>query len=251
MLGCPEQSIRIYLKQAQKYKLLTREEESKLIIEYRGGCVKAYQQLVAANCRFVYSIALKYRTSGASLADLVQEGSLGLIDALGRYKPESECRLLTLAVWYIKEYIRRCVVRHYSIVKNDSHDLRIQLFAKDKSMQKKSVKSDHSLNVQAGQDNDKTYLDLLEGDVSNPETQLGEEQKKIKLKALVDAALAKLNDAERHVIRQRIMVDDEKTLQELGTQKNVSRERIRQIEERAINKLKTYLPYDSLLDLVA
>jgi RNA polymerase sigma factor (sigma-70 family) len=249
--GRYDDSVRIYLRQATKFKTPSREEEVELIKQYQAGSIEAYHKLINGHSRFVYTIANRYGSSSVSLSDLIQEGHIGLIEALSRYKLESNCRLLTLAVWYIKENVRQCVMRHHSMVKNLSQDMRIQLFYKEKT-QKNTMKIDRSLDIKVGTSKE-TYLDYLESKCDSPESQYATAEGKEQLKDIIDAALSKLNEQEQYVIRARILGEDTRTLQDIGNEMKRTRERVRQVEEKALRKLKNIIKEDEsdLYEMVA
>jgi len=274
--GGPSGALGAYLAEIRRVPLLTREEERDLARAWRDRRdTRAAHRLVTSNLRFVVRVARGYRSYGLRLADLVQEGNLGLLRALEGYDPERGIRLVSYAVWWIKAYIHNYVLHSWSMVKLGTTQAQRRLFfalargrhdpvrppeapglddaalgrvaralgiapAQVEQMGARLAGRDLSLDAPAG-DGPATRLDLLESEAPGPEDLVAGAEEAVRLSGHVAEALAALDGRERTVVERRIMAEDPLTLQELGEALGCTRERARQIEFRAKVKLRRAL----------
>jgi RNA polymerase sigma-32 factor len=271
-------SFKTYLSEIGRYPLLTAEEEKGLARAYAQGDVRAADRLVTANLRFVVKVASEYRSYGFAISDLVQEGNLGLLKAVQKFDPSKETRFISYAVWWIRAYIQNYVLKSFSLVKLGTTQAQRKLFFSlartkreldrasaghgadsdgedlEKVARKLGVKPaevaemgqrmggrDASLDAPVGDDGDLTHLDLLASDAAAQEDELAGAQERYSLKLRVGAALSELDRRERYIVEHRVMSDQPVSLQEIGEHFSFSRERARQIEVRAGEKLKKRL----------
>lgn len=238
-LPVPQNSLAAYLVEVNRFPLLSRQEEFDLASRYRrSGDVEAAHALVTSNLRFVVKIAYEYASYGVRLADLVQEGNIGLMTAVKKFDPEKGFRLISYAVWWIRATIQNYILKTWSLVKIGTTRLQRKLFSKtDKA--KKAFLRDFSLDTPISDDSQTTHLDLLPAS-DNQEELVGRAEQNKTLKVQVAKALSQLNDRERVIVEKRLMTDEPMTLQELGNLYGISRERARQLEERTKAKLKGF-----------
>lgn len=265
-----------YLRQIQQFPMLTAEEEFTFGVKFsKDGDKKAAQALVQSHLRLVVKIASKFKNYGLPLTDLVSEGNLGLIQAVKKFDPYKGFRLSTYAMWWIKAYIQEYILKSWSLVKigttaaqkklffnlhkikkklvnidDDNSKLsqeNIEIIAKNLNVSQKEViemnsrlyQADSSLNVLVGDDDSSLEAgDLIVDDKPSQEKLSIDNQEKSRQKALFYKAFHNLNERERDVLFSRQIAENPLTLEELSKIHNVSRERIRQIEEAAINKIR-------------
>ena len=262
-----------YLDEIKKFPLLTPEEEFMLAkrLEEHGD-MDAAHQLVTSHLRLVAKIAMGYRYYGLPVADLVSEGNVGLMRAVKKFDPDKGFRLATYAMWWIKAGINEYVLNSWSLVKvgtvaaqkklffnlrklkaqlglyedgdlsTESAELiakKLDLKAKDVvDMNRRMSRPDSSLNAPVAEDADLERIDLLMDDTDDQETVLAAQQERELGSQLLTDAMKDLNDRERHIIEQRRLSTDPQTLEQLGEHYGISRERVRQIENRAFEKLQ-------------
>ena len=265
----------IYLAQIKKFPMLDAEEEYMLAKNWReNGNLKSAHKLVTSHLRLVAKIAMGYRGYGLPVADLIAEGNIGMMHAVKKFDPERGFRLATYAMWWIKAAIQEFVLRSWSQVKIGTTASQKKLFfnlrkIKSKinalddgdfspnqvnhiaksldvseddviSMNRRMLGGDHSLNAQMNKnDGEETeWQDLLTDDRENQETLFEKhEEKTIRSKLMIDA-LNLLKSREKDIIIKRRLTDNPMTLEDLSQEYKVSRERIRQIENRAFEKLQ-------------
>jgi len=247
-----------------------------LAVAVRAGDRQASDKLIEANLRFVVAVALQYRRYGIPVWELIAEGSLGLMLAVGKFDPERGTRFVTYAGYWIRAYVLDLVVRSTSMVGAGSGALRSKLFfrlrreraqiasveqdperrlellasrfgvAPDKAriMLQQIDARDVSLDVQVGPDSTVTMLDMLREEAVQ-ERDLLEHERLDGLRHSMRGALEALDFRERYIVEQRILRDDELSLAELGRRLGVSRERARQLEARAKRKLRERLAKDA------
>jgi RNA polymerase sigma-32 factor len=262
-----------YLARIGHFDLLSREEEYELARRYRRqGDLEAAHRLICANLRFVVKIANEYRAYGMKSLDLIQEGNIGLMMAVKKFEPERGIRLITYAVWWIRAYIQSFIIRSWSLVKigttqaqkrlffklgqareavrrltggeDDLGEVARQLHVRDEEVEEMAVRMgarDASLDIELSEGTDHTRLDSLADDRDNQEDLLLQREAQIRLSSRVHQALGSLNERERRIIHERILSDHPRTLQELAGEYSISRERIRQLEKNALEKLKATL----------
>jgi len=275
-LPAPTDSVKKYMAEISKYPILSREEEYRLAVMYRKKeDLEAAKKLITSNLRFVIKIAYKYRNYGINLMELIQEGNLGLMQAVKKFDPTRGYRLITYAVWWIRAYIQSYIIKTWSLVKIGTTQAQKKLFYKLSSakrkmeltnkilspedyktlakelgvsgeaiaeMEQRMAGKDLSLDVEIREEGERaTHLDFLADKLASQEEILTKIQEEEKIKRELDTALKSLEERERFIIENRILRDNPLTLEELGTKLNISRERVRQIENEALKKMKTIL----------
>jgi RNA polymerase sigma-32 factor len=272
-------------KGAMKAEMLSAEVELELARKWRNnGDEKALHRLVNAYLRLAVSMASKYRRYGADMTDLVQEAGIGLMKAAEKFDPERGVRFSTYAVWWIKASIQDYVMRNWSLVRTGSTSSQKALFfnlkrvkarlSREQEEQTNNVDkarlseliaielgvpirdvemmearlsgSDYSLNAQQADDDGREWIDLLE-DVSLQSSQKVEQERDLTVlrKSLVDA-LETLNEREKKIILDRKLRDEPRTLESLGGELGLSKERIRQLESQALIKMRKRLENGSV-----
>ena len=271
-----------YIDDVRQIPLLDREEEHVLAVAAAAGDELARDRLVRANLRFVVAVALKYRRYAIRLGDLVAEGNLGLMIAAKKFDPERGTRFVTYASYWIRALILDLVVRASSLVGGGTGPLRSKLYfrlrrerarignlALDASernallaarfdtteermeeMLRRLAAKDVSLDATVFPESGATLLDTLETGEPTVEAELAEEESMENARRRLHAALDELDARERYILEQRFMQDEEASLAAIGRTLGVSRERARQLEARAKQKLRDQLQ-DLALDLVA
>ncbi|MBB4286211.1 RNA polymerase sigma factor RpoH [Roseospira goensis] len=262
-----------YLRTIRQFPILSPEEEYMLARRFHDhDDVDAAHTLVTSHLRLVAKIALGYRHYGLPVADLVSEGSLGLMQAVKKFDPEKGFRLATYAMWWIKASIHEYILNSWSLVKIgtlsahkkvfynlrkikarlgllDNRDLspdEVTLIAGElgvsetdvTNMSRRMAGRDGSLNRVVGEDGDIEMMDLLEDERPNQEDLLLEQSESGYRMGLLDGAMDGLNPRERDVFTRRRLSSDPETLEDLGKEYGVSRERVRQIENRAFEKVR-------------
>lgn len=261
-----------YMAQINQFKLLTAEEEKNLARRFRDqGDIEATHQLICANLRFVVKIAHEYRGYGLRLLDLIQEGNIGLMQAVKKFDPDRGIRLITYAVWWIRAYMQNFIMRSWSMVKIGTTQAQRKLFFKlgqtrnalrnmsgsndDQEiadilevhqdivveMSQRLGARDSSLDMQLTEDGDFTLLDTLADDHDSQEKFLIDRQDQSKMTQKISHALTSLKSREKYIVEQRLLCETPRTLQELADEFGLSRERIRQIEQKSLQKLKVAL----------
>jgi RNA polymerase sigma-32 factor len=271
----PDNNLGRYLDQIKKFPMLAAEDEYNLAKDWLDKKnTKSAHKLVTSHLRLVAKIAMGYRGYGLPVADLIAEGNIGMMHAVKKFDPEKGFRLATYAMWWIKAAIQEFVLRSWSQVKIGTTASQKKLFfnlrkVKSKinaledgdlspqqvnhiaktldvsekdvvSMNRRMLGGDHSLNAQMNRnDGEETeWQDLLTDDRENQETLFAKyEEKTIKNKLMIDA-LNLLKSREKDIIIKRRLTDEPKTLEDLSQEYKISRERIRQIETRAFEKLQ-------------
>jgi RNA polymerase sigma-32 factor len=265
-----------YMQRAQAIPRLTREEEYALAVRVRDhGDKAAADQLVTANLRYVVAIALRYRRYGLPVGDLVSEGNIGLMTALGKFDPDRGTRFVTYAAHWIRALILDHVIRAHSLVGVGSGPLRSKMFFRLRREKAKIMARtldpdtineelgkklglppekvavlgerlearDLSLDLPSREDGTQTILDTLASSSPSQEDRLSDAERAGTLASRVQDAVKELDPRERYIVEVRILADgpDELSLAEIGRRLGVSRERARQLEVRARAKLKKRL----------
>ena len=268
-------TLNLYIAEINRFPLLTAEEEFKYAMRLKkDNDVAAAEKLNVSNLRFVVKIAHEYRNYGFKLADLIQEGNVGLIHAVKKFDPERGYRLISYAVWWIRAYIQNYLIRSWSIVKIGTTQAQRKLFfklsqtkkeletlsrknpefseiasslgVKDTEVEEMDLRMgsrDLSLNEIINDDSNNSHMDFLTYEGDNQEASLIKNEERSLVQRDIAGALAHLNERETYIILNRVMADDPKTLQEIGEKYNISRERARQIEKQALKKMQLALPY--------
>lgn len=261
-----------YMVQVNRFDLLSAEREYSLATKYvQDGDMEAAHQLICSNLRFVVKIANEYRGYGLKMLDLVQEGNIGLMMAVKKFDPTRGTRLITYAVWWIRAYIQNYIMRSWSLVKIGTTQMQKKLFFKlaqtrnalrnqtgeehlediageleaDEDivleMSQRMGNRDTSLDLELTEGEGYTLLQSLPDNNDDQETLLLHHEEQQLNSSRTTQALKTLKPRERHVIEQRILADSPSTLQEIADQYGISRERVRQIEKQALQKLRNAL----------
>lgn len=271
-----EGGLRRYLSEIRKFPVLTEQEEYMLAKRFKEhNDISAAHKLTTSHLRLVAKIAGQYRGYGLPASELVAEGNIGLMQAVRRFDPERGFRLATYAIWWIRAAIQEYVLRSWSLVKIGSSSAQKKLFFGLRKLknsirgnepfahsvltpqevteiaQKMGVEEsdvvdmdtrmsahDQHINSKVGDDSDDEWQDMLVEPSADQETLLLESQEKKLNNTQLESAMAKLNDREQDIIRARHLKEDPSTLEELSKTYNISRERVRQIETRAMEKLQ-------------
>ncbi len=265
----------LYIGEINRFPLLTAEEEFKLAVRLKKyNDMQAAETLIVSNLRFVVKIAHEYRNYGFKLADLIQEGNIGLIHAVKKFDPYKGYRLISYAVWWIRAYIQNYLIKSWSIVKIGTTQAQRKLFFKlgqaKKQLETLSRKNpefaeiaeslgvkgsevaemdlrmgtrDVSLHELIGDEGDSTHMDFLAFEGEDQENALIRNEERGLVQRDIAGALTNLNEREKYIIQKRVMADNPETLQEIGDRYNITRERARQIEKQALKKVQLALPY--------
>jgi RNA polymerase sigma-32 factor len=240
---------------------LDPETERDLARRWAAGDAEAGRRLVEASLPFVIRIAKEYRRWGVPLDDLIQQGNLGLLRAAAKYDPSKECRLVTYAVYWIRAEIRDYVIRTYRIVRLGTTRTERRAL---RSFRRTGVETVEELAARSGMPLarcEKLWPLLSQGDVSldatfddqspavdriasaseTPEEVVARDREIAGVREVLGVAMRKLTDRERRIIEARVLSDEPTTLEELGREMGVSKERVRQLEERACDRLRTAL----------
>ncbi len=264
-----------YIRQAMDEPMLEREHELNLARMWKDKKdEKALHELIRSYTRLVIAIAAKFKNYGLPMGDLIQEGNIGLMEAAARFEPALENRFSTYATWWIRAQIQDYVLRNWSIVRTGTTASQKSLFfnlrrlrakirgqsardflddeavgaiATELGVDKKEVLEmearmnggDQSLNAPIGEEGDNEWQDLLADKTANPEEVVMGMKDNSTRSNWLNQALGELSDRERTIIEERRMKDDVVTLEDLGKQLGISKERVRQLEQRAMEKLKS------------
>ena len=273
----PEGGLRRYLQEIQKFPMLDADEEYMLAKRWSEyGDYEAAHQLVTSHLRLVAKIASGYRGYGLPMAELIAEGNIGLMQAVKKFEPDKGFRLSTYAMWWIRASIQEFVLRSWSLVKMGTSAAQKRLFFNLKKMRKrlKTVDDgksltpeeiriiaheldvheqdvidmdqrmgahDKNLNARVGQDGETEWMDMLADPAESHEDTLADDQEQRLKKKLMMQALNSLNPREREIIIARRLDEEEMTLEELAKRFSISRERVRQIESRALEKMTQFV----------
>ena len=263
-----------YLEEIRRFPMLEPNEEFMLAKRWREhGDRDAAHKLVTSHLRLVAKIAMGYRGYGLPIGEVISEGNVGLMQAVKKFEPDKGFRLATYAMWWIRASIQEYILRSWSLVKMGTTAAQKKLFfnlrkAKSQisafqdgdlhpdqvsqiatklgvldeeviSMNRRLSGPDASLNAPLRADGESEWQDWLEDETSvSQETYVAESQERTQRMTLMEAALTELSDRERHILTERRLKDNPTTLEELAAEYGVSRERVRQIEVRAFEKLQ-------------
>lgn len=271
-----------YIEEVRRIQLLDRDEEHEIAVLAANGDEAARDRLVRANLRFVVAVALKYRRYAIRLADLIAEGNLGLLIAAQKFDPHRGTRFVTYASYWIRALILDLVVRASSLVGGGTGPMRSKLYfrlrrerarlgnlgldtaernsrlaerfettpEKMEEMLRRLDAKDVSLDQTVFPESGATLLDTLDSGEPTAETELADVESMEHARRRLHAALGGLDARERYIVEQRFMQEEEASLAAIGRTLGVSRERARQLEARAKQKLREQLQ-DLALDLVA
>jgi len=270
-LPVPLTGLQQYLAEIRRFPLLSREEEMELAVRLREkGDPEAAYKLTTANLRLVVKIALEFQRAFVNILDLIQEGNIGLMHAVAKFDPYKGVKLSSYASWWIRAYILRYILNNWRMVKIGTSQAQRKLFYnlhKEKErlermgfaprpalvasrldvtaeeveeMEQRLSHSEVSLDTPLSEDRRTTVGDLVPSRQAAPDEIIGDEQQKEMVRRLVEGFAAELNEKEKIILFERMFTDSPKTLQELGEQFGITRERVRQIESRLLKKLRTY-----------
>jgi RNA polymerase sigma-32 factor len=268
----PFDPLQRYLAEIRRFPLLGRDEEHRLAVRYKEyEDVQAAYKLVTSNLRLVVMIAREYQKAFKNLLDLIQEGNMGLMEAVKNFDPYRGVRFPSYAVWWIRAYMIRYIMNDWRMVKIGTTQAQRKLFfnlQKEKEKiesegltpgpkllaQRLNVKEDEvvemeqrlgsrdlSVDVPIGDDSEATMLNFLQDNKQSPEEQFADAQYRELLRQKMEQFAKSLKDKELVIYRERLLTEEPVTLREIGEKYGISRERVRQIEERVKKKLKTYL----------
>jgi RNA polymerase sigma-32 factor len=270
----PEGGLSRYLTEIRKFPMLAKDEEFMLAKRWQEHeDPEAAHRLVTSHLRLVAKIAMGYRGYGLPIGEVISEGNVGLMQAVKKFDPDKGFRLATYAMWWIRASIQEYILRSWSLVKMGTTAAQKKLFfnlrkAKSEisaleegdlrpeqvshiatrlgvtnedviSMNRRLSGPDASLNAPLRSDSESEWQDWLADDTAvSQETQIAEDEEKSLRMGLLQEAMQELTDRERHILTERRLKDEPTTLEELAAQYGVSRERVRQIEVRAFEKLQ-------------
>jgi RNA polymerase sigma-32 factor len=269
------ETLTTYLSDISQYPLLTVQQEQTLARNFRSGDLSAGHRLVTSNLRFVMKVAYEYRSYGIKMSDLIQEGNIGLMKAVQKFDPDKGIRLISYAVWWIRAYIQNYILKNWSLVKLGTTQAQRRLFfslartrreleklgsgdgaivdaeeiarklnvkaSEVREMEQRMGGRDLSLDAPVGEEGDATHLDFVESEGASQVDEVADRQQAQLTRERIRLALQRLDPRERFIIENRVMGDAEMTLSELGEHFGFSRERARQLEIRAKDKLKAEL----------
>jgi RNA polymerase sigma-32 factor len=266
-------ALQAYMAEVSRHPLLTREEEHRLAVRFRDtGDVKAAYKLVASNLRLVVKLAHEYHRNPLSLLDLVQEGNIGLMQAVKKYDPERGVKLSSYAAWWIRAYILRYIMDNWKMVKLGTTEAQRKLFFKLRQEQERLIaqgfevtpkllaerlnvteqdviemdqrlgQDEVSMDAPVGEDGKQTRADrMLPAPAMPADERLGNEELKQLFREKLGDFAKSLNEKERYIFEKRLISDEPITLQDIGDHYGVSRERARQIEANLINRMREYM----------
>jgi RNA polymerase sigma-32 factor len=268
----PFDPLQRYLAEIRRYPLLSREEEHRLAVEYKDfGNLEAAYKLVTGNLRLVVMIAREYQRAFRNLLDLIQEGNIGVMEAVKNFDPYRGIRFPSYAVWWIRAYIIRYIINDWRMVKIGTTQAQRKLFfnlqkEKDKleaegftpgpkllaqrlnvketevvEMEQRLGSRDLSTDVPVGEDGEATLLNFLPDQKATPEESVATAEYRHVLGEKIEQFASGLKDKELVIFRERLLSEEPLTLNEIGGRYGISRERVRQIEERLKKKLRDYL----------
>src|SRR5215475_8311559 len=258
-------ALRLYLKEISKFPQLTPEEEKEMGVRVQKGDEEAFRRLIEANLRFVVAMAKKYARSGYPLHELINEGNLGLIEAVSRFDPSRGVRFITYASWWIRQAILAAIAHHgqvFSLPPKLKHELyrfetkvahltqelgrrpSVEEISKELDMKEADVRgmmegvpTEVSLSNPIGEDHDLKLEDLIQDETITP---VDEALIASSFHEQLEDLLSQLEPKERQIVERRFGLNDQEpqTLAEIGADMHLSRERVRQLEERALHKLR-------------
>jgi RNA polymerase sigma-32 factor len=262
------------MREVQRHQLLSPDEEHALAVHYtKTQDVNTAARLVTANLRLVVKIAYEYRRAYRNMMDLIQEGNIGLMQAVKRYDPYRGVKLSSYAAWWIRAYMLRFILNNWRLVKVGTTQAQRKLFfnlSKEKAkltqmgiepthaeiakrlnveesevveMDRRLSRADASLDAPVGEGDDKstTRLDLLPATADSPDTLTEDAEMQQILRQKLEQFRTTLSGKDVAIFDKRLVADEPLTLQELGDEFGVSRERVRQLEARLTGKLRAYL----------
>lgn len=269
----PEGGLSRYLQEIRKFPMLEADEEyvlAKAWKEHEDS--EAAHKMVTSHLRLVAKIAMGYRGYGLPVGELIAEGNVGMMQAVKRFEPEKGFRLSTYAMWWIRAAIQEYILRTWSLVKMGTTAAQKKLFFNLRkikgqieaieegdlkpehveeistklgvseteviNMNRRLTAPDHSLNAPMRADTEGEWMDWLEDESPSQETVYAENEELTRRKAMLESAMDCLNEREKHILTERRLREDPLTLEDLSQHYDISRERVRQIEVRAFEKVQ-------------
>ena len=260
-----------YLAEINKFPMLDADKEYMLAKRYQEtGDLEAAHELTTSHLRLAAKVAISFRHYGLALSDLISEANIGLMQAIKKFDPDKGFRLATYAIWWIKAAVSEFILKSWSLVKIGTVATQKRLFynlhkiksrlglygetalndetaeqiAEQLGVTKRDVvemeqrlSGDSSLNTTLSHDSATNYQDMLTDDDETIEDKLGESQEMLLKKKLLKEALLTLSDRERQIVQKRFLTENPETLENLGAEFHISRERVRQIETKAYQKV--------------
>ncbi len=257
-----------YVSEIASNPILSNEEERELAVLYREkGDIEAARKLVASNLKFVVKVAGEYKNYNINIMDIIQEGNLGLMHAVKRFDPTKGYRLISYAVWWIKAYIQKHIMDTWSLVRIGTGREQRKLFYKVRSassaagsgaekndaeianslgvseksfseMKRVMGTRDLSLHSPVQNEAQQAHVDFLTDSSEGPEAGFEREETKRIIHNHIGKVLEKLKEKERHIVENRLLTENPETLDTIGSRLGISRERVRQIEQTALKKLR-------------
>ena len=265
-------SLQHYLAEIRKYRFLTKEEEFKLAVKYREeGDLDAISKLVMANLKIVVVISMEYKNIGMNLMDLIQEGNLGLMQAVKKFDPYRDIRLVTYATWWIRAYILRYIINNWRLVKIGTTQAQRKLFfnlmkekarleslgyeagpkliahglgVKEKEVVEMDIRLGNrelSLDEPLRGDTDSSLLSIIPSREAPVDEQLADEEVSTLLREKIAEFSKTMNERDLDILQNRILSESPKSLSAMGEAYGISKERVRQLEENIIKRLRKYL----------
>jgi RNA polymerase sigma-32 factor len=261
-------------KSGKLFAFLEKEEERELALRAGNGDQEATDRLITSHFNYVVKLAKGYRRSGVPMSDLIQEGMVGLAQAVKRFNPDKDVRLSTYAMWWIRASMQDHIVRSWSLVRLSTTSAQKSLFlnlrrmtadlidgadalsdeivtrlaerfettaADVRNLARRVTTKDQSLNVPLSGDGEDSWLDMLASEEPSAEEVLASAGERLQLSDIVAKALAKLPDREQFIIRHRYFSDAKQTFAAIGKDLNLSKDRVRQLEARALKTLEEML----------
>ena len=261
-----------YLAEIRKYRFLTKEEEFKLAVKYReGGDLDAVSKLVMANLKIVVVISMEYKNLGMNLMDLIQEGNLGLMQAVKKFDPYRDIRLVTYATWWIRAYILRYIMNNWRLVKIGTTQAQRKLFfnlmkekarleslgyevgpkliahglgVKEKEVVEMDIRLGNrelSLDEPLREDSDSPLLSIIPSNEAPIDEKLANEEVSTLLREKIAEFSKTMNERDLDILQNRILSESPKSLNAMGEAYGISKERVRQLEENIIKRLRKFL----------
>jgi RNA polymerase sigma-32 factor len=268
----PYDPLRRYLAEVRKYPFLSKEEELRLVEEFQTtGNRDSAIKLILSNLRVSVAIAREYLHAGVDMLDLIQEGNVGLMQAIRKFNPEKGVRFYSYAAWWVRAYILRYLLNNYRLVKigttQDQRKLFYNLNKEKRKLEREGFVTDPklladrlhvrereviemeqrlggwdvSLDQPLGQDHEDTLMDILPSQVVPTDEQLAESELRDVFRRKLAAFAATLDERYADILRNRILSENPMTLDDIGRKYNISRERARQLEEKIIKRLREYM----------
>ena len=264
--------LQYYLAEIRKYRFLTKEEEFKLAVKYREeGDLDAISKLVMANLKIAVVISMEYKNLGMNLMDLIQEGNLGLMQAVKKFDPYRDIRLVTYATWWIRAYILRYIINNWRLVKIGTTQAQRKLFfnlmkekarleslgyeagpkliahglgVKEKEVVEMDIRLGNrelSLDEPLRGDTDSSLLSIIPSHEAPVDEQLADEEVSTLLREKIAEFSKTMNERDLDILQNRILSESPKSLSAMGEAYGISKERVRQLEENIIKRLRKFL----------